>query len=145
MGEKESRSCDAYFLFFIIHIIFVMVVILIVVLLVGPFLLIQDIHFLIPAGQLVLLYQCTHYSCSGGASGNSIFCGSYLCDLNDTDYHTRWHIGAALSFKPFYTHYALRGGTSDYSDFCGAFYINSRNDPSGAVWAFGAALYCKVL
>ena len=43
----------------------------------------------------------THYACRGGASGNNIFCGSCLCDLNDTDYHTRWHIGVALSLYTF--------------------------------------------
>ena len=74
----------------------VVVVALIVVMVLVHSLFLLMVKLLGLIGLEVLLYHCTHYACRGGASGNSIFCGSCLCDLNDTDYHTRWYIGAAL-------------------------------------------------
>ena len=77
-----------------------MVVFLLLVLIVGLSVFIVVFSSLIPAGTLVLLYQCTHYTSRGGRSGHGSNCGSFSVNTNDIVSGTLWGLGAALSFKP---------------------------------------------
>ena len=84
------------YLLFFIHIILVVVVFLPLVLIVGLSVFMVVFSSLIPAGTLVMLYQCTHYTSRGGRSGHGSNCGSFSVNTNDIVSGTLWGLGAAL-------------------------------------------------
>lgn len=96
MGEKESRLCDAYFLF-LLHIILVVVVLLTMVSIAVHFMLLLQLLLLILVGPMVLLYHCTHYAMHGGRSSDGIGCGAFFIVVTVVASGAGWDPGAALS------------------------------------------------
>lgn len=99
MGEKESRSCDAYFLFFLLHIMLNVAVFLEIKFSVVLLMFLLLIFILMLSGVLALLYHlhCTHYTLRGGTSNSDTFCGALCISTLINVGVTYWNVGAALS------------------------------------------------
>ena len=76
-----------------------MVAILAMVFIVVHSMFMLTVMLLIFTGELVLLYQSTHYACRGGSSSFGTYCGTFSVVTVYGVGSTYWLIGAALSFK----------------------------------------------